>query len=1289
MILFANTKDSKILYRIGVDNMKKGFTLLELLGVIILLAVISLIATPVVLNVVEDAKISADKSTVYALLDAARLYKSEAMFDETKQAKIDNVHNIYDDVTLLNKPEEGKLHINNQGSTALSVIIRNKCYIKNLSDNEVTVKQASDCDLGWIGNDDVKPTISQEVIQGNMNHNGWYKEDIYIKVNIVDNESGVKGYKRCIGSSECEVTNDIYNSAIILTKERESNVVCVIGIDNQDNESEKNCITYKLDKTKPTIVGIENRKIELNSEIDLSSGITSEDNLSGIDGEIVITPDNVDTSKIGTTKVEYKVSDKAGNEIVVNRTIEVLGGAPNITYEVQESPFNNHNWAKNDFYVKGIIQDNSTKGIKSIKWCSTISNECTPVSISERNEITALITNESDNNHICIEAIDNNDKVTKLCSESYKLDKTSPSIVGIDPITINLDENVDLTKDVKVNDILSGIDGTYSYEPNDIDTTVIANTVVTYKVVDLAGNETVINRNVEVLGNAPSITFSNTGSFNSNSWAKADFYLNAAIQDNSTKGIKSIKWCSVAGDSCIPIATSTNLTLNTLVSQESTNNKMCVEAIDNNDKITTLCSENYKLDKTSPTIEGVTDITIQKNDSINLSSGVTYKDTLSGIEGNISITPASVDTSKAGTTNVTYKVVDKAGNERSIVRKIIVDADGPLITYAVQGAPFNNNGWAKSDFYVKGTIQDQSGLGIKSAKWCSSTSGTCTPVADLNGTVLNSLISSESSNNRICIQATDNNNKTSEVICSDTYKLDKTAPIAGTFNIDGTLGSNDWYITNVIITANNGTDSLSGHASTTLDISSITFDTSGTVVTLTTTDLAGNIATRNITIKRDATAPSVPSVPDLIPEHDTGSSNTDNITMYWYQVMVRGTADPNTLIALRNLNHSDDIIAWVSADGNGNWSANIDLVQNEWNHIYVWSGDEAGNWTQQPNYLAIYSDTIAPSVPNIVYNSGSNTCSWKNNYNLTLTSSDGVGIWKYQTNHNMDGNVHREIGSNFIPENGYSTCTDRYRAVDIAGNVSGWTEPQHIHMDTENPVHTNWWWGEVNKDVARLYVQATDNIGISRVQCPSSTESGGYANWNWFDAVWDTEANAYRCDITPATFNHYNQKYATHLYIYDHAGNGGYYNATEVNIPAQISITKYEYNGGITTIVNPSSEANPTVFEIPQVAKQDIAAGVLINHSFKAGDVVEITYRIDRNNGSGPYMDVTYFDSIGTNKMIESGYDMSSATKTKSVTIESDLTYIALNFRKSDSTSRTYFGKMYVYSITINGEKVL
>ena len=263
-----------------------------------------------------------------------------------------------------------------------------------------------------------------------------------------------------------------------------------------------------------------------------------------------------------------------------------------------------------------------------------------------------------------------------------------------------------------------------------------------------------------------------------------------------------------------------------------------------------------RLDKTAPNIEGVGDLIVNKDVTVDLKSGVTYNDALSGLDGGLTITPSSVDTTSVGTKQVVYSIKDFAGNVREVVRNIIVDADAPNIVFSLtDNSVINGNGWANKDFYVRATITDNSGTGIKSASSCvSNTSGECTPTATFTGTTKNFLISTEG-NNRVCVQVTDNNNKTTKV-CSDTYNLDKTAPVAGTATFSGTLGNNGWYRSNVTVNKVNGTDGLSGHASTTSSISSITSNTSGRVITITTTDLAGNTSSRDYTVKIDKTAPT-------------------------------------------------------------------------------------------------------------------------------------------------------------------------------------------------------------------------------------------------------------------------------------------------------------------------------------------------------------------------------------------------------------------------------------------------
>lgn len=61
----------------------KGFTLIELLAVIVILAIIALIATPIILNMINDAKKSARKDSAYGYLDAVEKYVSLAGSDLT------------------------------------------------------------------------------------------------------------------------------------------------------------------------------------------------------------------------------------------------------------------------------------------------------------------------------------------------------------------------------------------------------------------------------------------------------------------------------------------------------------------------------------------------------------------------------------------------------------------------------------------------------------------------------------------------------------------------------------------------------------------------------------------------------------------------------------------------------------------------------------------------------------------------------------------------------------------------------------------------------------------------------------------------------------------------------------------------------------------------------------------------------------------------------------------------------------------------------------------------------
>ena len=62
---------------------KKGFTLIELLAVIIVLAIIALIATPIIFNVIENAKIKSMENSTYGVIDAVRTQYLENLLNST------------------------------------------------------------------------------------------------------------------------------------------------------------------------------------------------------------------------------------------------------------------------------------------------------------------------------------------------------------------------------------------------------------------------------------------------------------------------------------------------------------------------------------------------------------------------------------------------------------------------------------------------------------------------------------------------------------------------------------------------------------------------------------------------------------------------------------------------------------------------------------------------------------------------------------------------------------------------------------------------------------------------------------------------------------------------------------------------------------------------------------------------------------------------------------------------------------------------------------------------------
>ena len=83
----------------------KGFTLIELLAVIVILAIIALIATPVILGIINDARESAKLNSAQYILDGvskAYAVSYTKSYDNKASGEVPSIDNMLEEITFNN-----------------------------------------------------------------------------------------------------------------------------------------------------------------------------------------------------------------------------------------------------------------------------------------------------------------------------------------------------------------------------------------------------------------------------------------------------------------------------------------------------------------------------------------------------------------------------------------------------------------------------------------------------------------------------------------------------------------------------------------------------------------------------------------------------------------------------------------------------------------------------------------------------------------------------------------------------------------------------------------------------------------------------------------------------------------------------------------------------------------------------------------------------------------------------------------------------------------------------------
>ena len=221
---------------------KKGFTLIELLAVIIVLAIIALIAMPIIFNVIENAKLKSMENSAYGVIDAVRLHYMENLMN-TGNGEVPTTGSVT------------TLSLSGEHPTDGTWIIVNDANVENGRGIKITgVTFASMQGYVCDSEEDVNGNLTGKVVcykdnttftvaDNVINDKGWANADFNVKVTA----EGVSNLKYCLDDEECTPNQDVPSNGINITTEG-INYLCVKG----DNTKVR-CNIYKLDKTIPTL----------------------------------------------------------------------------------------------------------------------------------------------------------------------------------------------------------------------------------------------------------------------------------------------------------------------------------------------------------------------------------------------------------------------------------------------------------------------------------------------------------------------------------------------------------------------------------------------------------------------------------------------------------------------------------------------------------------------------------------------------------------------------------------------------------------------------------------------------------------------------------------------------------------------------------------------------------------------------------------------------------------------------------------------------------------------------
>ncbi|UJS28689.1 DUF5011 domain-containing protein [Macrococcoides canis] len=393
------------------------------------------------------------------------------------------------------------------------------------------------------------------------------------------------------------------------------------------------------------------------------AGMTASDVEDGdLTSEIQVVSNNVDTTKAGTYQIVYQVTDSNGNVSRATRNILVSDATPQSVPKITNTASNTYTVGDAFNPLTGVTATDAEDG--------NITNKIQIV--SNNVDMTTAGTYQ-----IVYQVTDSTNQTFKLTRTVLVQDKAVPNevpkIVSNDTNNLTVGQTFDPLKGIVATDAEDGdITAKVVVASNNVDTQKAGTYQVVYKVTDSKGSTFTLTRNVLVSAvvtppaeNAvPKITSSSSNN------------LNVGDTFNPLSGIKATD--AEDGD----LTTKVVVASNNVDTQKAGTYQVVYKVTDSKGSTFTLTRNvlvsavvTPPAENTVPKITSSASNNLNVGDTFNPLTGIKATDAEDGdLTAKVVVASNNVDTKKAGTYQVVYKVTDSKGSTFTLTRNVLVSA---------------------------------------------------------------------------------------------------------------------------------------------------------------------------------------------------------------------------------------------------------------------------------------------------------------------------------------------------------------------------------------------------------------------------------------------------------------------------------------------------------------------------------------------------------------------------------------------------------------------------------------